>query len=367
MELPMLNAKFNNALSSRIERLNALQACDPRLIETSMNGIGLRIPLAERLIRATGFGAGNPVDHIFALIGLTSDMKELGVVADYKKTIAQVYTQVAAALLVRQNNLQILARSRHPKQNPGLPSWVPDWSQPPPIMIWNPRFPVYSAGKCWLEQDIRAENSQLTIRGIITSRVEQLGWSWNSLSAEQLKDMPNTLRRGLDIVQDFVDAHCFAYKIPEEKEDATWRTPIVDTECGVFSENGRFNRRATEPMRRVFQNLRNSSDLSDTSLQDYKHRYFAAIGFFRNRRYFATSTGHLGIGPSDVRIGDLVCILIDGDVPFVVRREEGQSGPRWFRRWQNEKYHLIGESYVHGMMDGECWEKQIRVEDIVLM
>jgi len=366
IELPILNARFNNALGNRIKRLAPLQACDPRLIESSVTGIGIKLPLAAMLIRATGFGASNFSDHIFALVGITSDMEELGIVADYKKTCSQVYTQVANALLLRQNNLQILARSRHPKCEPGLPSWVPDWSQPNPITIWNPKFPVYSAGKCSQKQNIRARGDELTLRGVITCRVEQIGWSWNSLSSQELRDMPNTIRRGLDIVQAFVDAHCFAYKTPDEKEDATWRTPIVDTECGIFSEDGRYNRRATEPMRRVFQHLRNFSDLSDPALQEYKHRYFAAPGIFQNRRYFATSTGQLEIGPSDIRIGDLVCAFIAGDVPFVLRREKVQFGIRWVREWRNEKYHLVGEGYVHGMMDGECWEKQLRVEDIVL-
>jgi len=367
IELPILNARFNNALGSRIKRLTPLQACDPRLIESSVTGIGIKLPLATRLIRATGFGASNPSDHIFALVGITSDMEELGIVADYKKTCSQVYTQVANALLLRQNNLQILARSRHPKREPGLPSWVPDWSQPNPIMIWNPKFPVYSAGKCSQKQNIRARGDELTLRGVITCRVEQLGWSWNSLSSQELRDMPNTIRRGLDIVQAFVDAHCFAYKTPDEKEDATWRTPIIDTECGIFSEDGRYNRRATEPMRRVFQNLRSSPDLPDPSLREYRHRCFAAIGIFQNRQYFATSTGHLGIGPSDMQIGDLVCVFIDADVPFVLRREKGQFSTGWFRRCQNEKYHLVGESYVHRMMDGQGAEEESRVEDIVLV
>jgi hypothetical protein len=367
MELLLLNAKFDNALDNRIKGLAALQTCNPRLIESSMNGIGSKIPLAMRLIRVAGFGATNPIDHIYALIGLTSDMEELGIVADYKKTCPQVYIQVATALLLRQNNLQILARSRNPKLVPGLPSWVPDWSQPPPIMIWNPRFPVYSAGKCSLKQDLRAKNTELTVRGIVTGRVEQLGWSWNSLSAKDLEDVPKTIQRGLDIVQEFLDAHCFAYTTPGEKEDAMWRTPILDVECGVFGESERYNRRATEPMRRVYQNLRSSSDLPDPSLEEYKHRYFAAIAFLQNRRYFATSTGHLGLGPLDMRTGDFVCVLIDGDVPFVVRREGGQSGPVWFRKWQTQKYHLVGESYVHKMMDGESWEEQMRVEDIVLV
>ncbi|KAH7088261.1 heterokaryon incompatibility protein-domain-containing protein [Paraphoma chrysanthemicola] len=367
MELPMINARFNNVLHSRIKGI-AIQSCKPRLIESSMDGIASDpIPLATRLIRATGFGATKPVDHIFALIGLTSDMKELGIVADYNKTCSQVYTKVAAALLHRQGNLQILARSRNPKLESGLPSWVPDWSQPPPIMIWTPQFPVYSAGKCSLKQKIRVTGNKLTIRGIIAGRVEKVGCSWDFLSAVDVKDGPKTMQGILNNVRDFVDAHCFAYTTPEEKEDAMWRAPIVDTEFGVFGENGRYNRRATEPMHRAFRSLRQPSELSDPSLEEFKHRYFTAAPILRNRQFFATSNGYLGNGPSDMRTGDLVCVLINGDVPFVVRQVEDQSGPKWLRKWQNMEYHLIGECYVHKMMDGEIWTEQTRVEDLVLV
>lgn len=67
-----------------------------------------------------------------------------------------------------------------------------------------------------------------------------------------------------------------------------------------------------------------------------------------------------------MQIGDLVCAFADGHVPFILRREKCQFGVGWFRKWRNKNYHLVGDSYVHGMMDGECWEGQLRVEDIVL-
>lgn len=41
------------------------------------------------------------------------------------------------------------------------------------------------------------------------------------------------------------------------------------------------------------------------------------------------------------RKGDLVCILHGSEVPFVIRKEAGG------------KYLLIGECYMHGIMEGE--------------
>ena len=62
------------------------------------------------------------------------------------------------------------------------------------------------------------------------------------------------------------------------------------------------------------------------------------------RRLFTTSKGYIGLGPSTLREGDLVCVLFGGIVPFTLRQEDGV-------------YRLIGESYVHGLMHGEAIEE----------
>ena len=41
--------------------------------------------------------------------------------------------------------------------------------------------------------------------------------------------------------------------------------------------------------------------------------------------------------------GDLICLLAGGEVPFILR-SKGES-----------LYQFIGESYVHGIMDGSAW------------
>jgi len=62
--------------------------------------------------------------------------------------------------------------------------------------------------------------------------------------------------------------------------------------------------------------------------------------------------GIQGIGPAKMQIGDVVCVFIDGDVPFVVHREKASFGAGCFRKWQHEKYYLVGEAYIYGMVDG---------------
>jgi hypothetical protein len=57
-----------------------------------------------------------------------------------------------------------------------------------------------------------------------------------------------------------------------------------------------------------------------------------------------TRKGHLVLGPEYVKRGDFVALIKGAQVPFVLRRQH------------NEKYQLIGEVYVDGIMDGEAME-----------
>jgi len=63
------------------------------------------------------------------------------------------------------------------------------------------------------------------------------------------------------------------------------------------------------------------------------------------RSLFLTEKGFIGIGPRTIQPGDRMCTIMGGDVPFVVRTI------RVNEPWN----YLIGESYIHGVMDGELW------------
>ncbi|KAI0197180.1 hypothetical protein EV127DRAFT_4577 [Xylaria flabelliformis] len=60
------------------------------------------------------------------------------------------------------------------------------------------------------------------------------------------------------------------------------------------------------------------------------------------RRFFITAKGLFGLAPAVAQKGDCVVVLFGGKVPYVLR-----GFP------DTELYHLVGESYVHGIMDGE--------------
>lgn len=69
----------------------------------------------------------------------------------------------------------------------------------------------------------------------------------------------------------------------------------------------------------------------------------------QSRLLCTTENGHLGLAAYGTKPGDVVATLMGCNVPFILRKvkhegSSGSTGPFW----------LVGEAYVHGIMDGEA-------------
>ena len=71
------------------------------------------------------------------------------------------------------------------------------------------------------------------------------------------------------------------------------------------------------------------------------------------RRFFPTKSGYFGLGPAAIggwQNGEMLCCVCFGaSVPFILQKHENI-------------YRLVGEAYVHGLMDGEAIEMWKRGE-----
>ena len=68
---------------------------------------------------------------------------------------------------------------------------------------------------------------------------------------------------------------------------------------------------------------------------------------------FKTNNGYLGLGHRSLELGDKVYILMGGDMPFVLRPFGGNT------------FGFGGESYVHGIMDGEALALKMTNEGVM--
>ncbi|KAF2105533.1 hypothetical protein BDV96DRAFT_608170 [Lophiotrema nucula] len=81
-------------------------------------------------------------------------------------------------------------------------------------------------------------------------------------------------------------------------------------------------------------------------LKSYGERYKAIRSqIYRacaNRAMFVTSKGYLGLAPGNAQEGDIVCVLLGGCTPYLLRPIAG-----------SKQFTFVGEAYVYGIMGGE--------------
>lgn len=69
-------------------------------------------------------------------------------------------------------------------------------------------------------------------------------------------------------------------------------------------------------------------------------RYDAAVNLHRKRKFLTTEKGRIGLGPSKVAPGDIVCVFYSGSCLWVLRNSKGEA-----------EFTLVGEAYTHGFMN----------------
>ncbi|KAF5614123.1 het-6-heterokaryon incompatibility [Fusarium subglutinans] len=331
------------------------------------------------------FKATKPVDKIFALTNLAeSGRKEAlppALRPDYRKSVVEVFRDVTLHL-IRQGSLDILSGVEDVKfrQIQQLPSWVPDYSvhQVASILCMPPRpgwFTLYAAA---VGRDVSVQHSPsnpniLTLSAYRVDAISKIG-----PAAEE--SIYNTLEKWASMV-DF----SAPYPITNGKSfpmiDAFWRTLVGNIGFGAssypVSQDWRYKFAAFALQARweLQQHLSISSDTQRVAVErpsltpgidsildilkdDHQmdHQMEEALDedgdLYRStmhhiswyRRLFLTDGGYLGLAHPSCQPGDELVLLSGGRVPFVVRRGSMEIP---------ECYSIVGEAYVHGIMDGE--------------
>ena len=68
-----------------------------------------------------------------------------------------------------------------------------------------------------------------------------------------------------------------------------------------------------------------------------------------NADFFATSRGHDARGPPRMSSDDIICIIHRANTPFLIWKDTTSSDAKPI-------CNLVGECYLHGMMDGKVQE-----------
>lgn len=329
-----------------------------------------QITLLDAIKATKKFFCKDPRDHIYGLLGLIANKQGSvrDIVPAYDAPVEEVYRRLTEDLLIKDKNLGILSlapSSGSPWRQSvlSLPSWVPDLTLQDfdSITGYTVREGKFSAGANRVpEISIQPRTSRLLCQGIIFDRIGKLSRCIIEEPEPELPSkVPGYLKEArewkirLVIRQQQYFKHCEELisdgggigSLSPERLSAFCKTMV----CERLGLSNRSTEDISIPFMEYFHGVMGMMDENDiAALGAFSRCYkfsamieptLTAMAF--PRRLCITADDRVGQAPRRAKVGDLICILFGGEVPFVIRPTE------------NGAYTLVGECYINGVMDGE--------------
>ncbi|KAJ3518005.1 hypothetical protein NM208_g14622 [Fusarium decemcellulare] len=340
-----------------------------------------RAAFIYELHRARHLLAKDPRDHVYAFLGHFSihtgsqTLSELE--PDYSRSIEDIFYDVAARELSGSESLLLLSAchavpasyKRKPIERGNLPTWVPDWRIVPLHLLGTPVTPHRASGDRRPKLHIDNEKRALHIYGVRVDWVRRPSWTFYGTSFHFRGSSPRRLpiealwrdicggrnkqfslneryRNGesafFALVQTLTNA-CIGADRSREYESIPKTEWLANGAAYLVRALKRPDAIAPE-----IQELARSGD-------GFKWSHEATL-VTRYRGFVLTAGGYFVIGPDIMQPGDVVAVLYGGRTPFILRRR------------QDGTWMLVGECYVHGLMNGEALEGEgVREEKFVIV
>jgi hypothetical protein len=278
------------------------------------------------VIRWRNSWATDPRDKIFALLGLAADVEDGDIVPDYHKTVDQVYCDFARFVITTRQKLDIISEGfgQSHSNYRSLPSWVPDWTLKSPeplnrflIQTDNESSKiVYRASKgssmsATFSDDLRA----LFVKGFILDKIKTVGRAL--LPRRKFSDILTTARRMRRPSSDL-----FTVGMEDWRMDVS-RTMSLDLFRRLFDDKDRHT--LWDMFKSTYRppaTYRPGAPL-DQRLEMFRiDVLYTMLRLNLGRRFVMTHNGYMALVPAGAHVGDAICILFGGSVPFVLRREQ---------------------------------------------
>ena len=309
--------------------------------------------------------ATDPRDKVYAALGLVSDNSARNFKIDYSvgNTVSKVYRDFAVHLVDVYKRLDWLGSDTEVpwERDAELPSWVPDWRcRPMTRDLYKTRSDsstnlqdvsnrLYNSDRGLSQDRIAVEGSLLKVEGVCVDIVNEVGPYAKEGHNNNGTEISWCPPQKLDI-----------YKVTGETEhDAYLRTLTADvaTEMGSNSASRGHKVDLTAV---TSSSPNNDSDHPTTrTWQESAHLMDQMKRATTNRRFARTQhLNMMGLMPMFTETDDTVCVVTGCQVPLVIR-SLGEG------RWR-----LVGQAYLHGLMDGLAYElvqkNQREIETIVM-
>lgn len=300
--------------------------------------------------------ATDPRDQVYGLLGLQNDLTGgHRLEADYGKTTAQVYTDVVIKAASDDDGLGFLSCVQHKdsfQQLTDFPSWVPDWPSGRWVSHLN-RGSWYAGGQQATNVSFPSHREMLT-QGIFFEKIsfvsdihplgpnkygslhpfpDQIYEIWRSYVS--MNPQIETFQCKFEALARILTAGYTVNGEPVYQLDGHQKSSFY-ADCFAF-------------IKHIHQYMGHRKQILEppclTGFEGNWKRYAHGVRYAcRGRRFFRTTGGAFGLGPASASIGDVVCVLQGGKVPYVLRAD-------------GDSFHFLGECYVDEIMRGELFQR----------
>ena len=309
---------------------------------------------------------------------------------EYTMSTREVYQKVVHDAIKATNDLQILAYCQHNCTQFDLPSWVPGWSQPRQSDLFcnfqdTRRQCIYH---CSLEKSSHVRfdlsDGKITVQGIVVDRIKSVSRKsgptddgchseWSSMVSELNSLNVAPAEEHWDTWRHTVVADCSKFR-PTLLFNPTWYDHLMNGVYALTEVVTASNQNYTSRMEKVHIDL--VREISRGRVR-YNFRRGAVAHFLeessesawpdqkpdeaqvderslieqvtRDRKFCITELGRMGLVPASTEVGDVIVVLFGMQTPAILRTHALVSADV-----SPVCYQLLGESFVHGLMDGEA-------------
>lgn len=297
--------------------------------------------------------ATDPRDKVYGLLGLLQNRQRPLLMPDYSMSTAETFSSCTEFLIKSDSSLNALMGPR--LHQAGLPTWVIDFlpkGNSVSVLFFQNIFKRISSSLMFTTCRTQGlhhslTGSKLSLCGIHVDVVKDTAAAWEEgLVGQKFREWQN--------LSGLTNNH----EVPEypsgcTRADAFWRTMIRDTIRDY--QDGEKARRANNEDERSYMRFQrwliepsgtNDGDaIASPDFANFRKSFFIAT---QSQQFLTTYKGYMGLGDLP-QPNDEIWILFGGSVPFILRPYPTDSDHAGC-------YSLVGDCYVHGIMDGEAME-----------
>jgi hypothetical protein len=308
------------------------------------------------LAAGRNYSASDPRDHIYGFLGLAPGSFLQQFTLCYDQDPVPVYTDATIQLLKLCGSLDVLGLTQATGISDVIvPTWVPAWSNIGPgpsaeelsnrtVRHACQRGQFSACGKSALFFDVLG-GSVLKLHSVRINRVCRTSLALTSDDKISFASGGKVWARfyGLASAEDGLPK----YVTGGTRLDNFWRTLINDLRNGFGDPLCERSSDQDFDSYRLW--IREAKPLdwgaARTPASVFQRDFAIACS---GRRAFLTEKGYMGVGPTRIATGDDIYVLAGGSHPLVLRPFPTAK--------RSNTFELVGDCYVHGIMDGEAVE-----------